>query len=253
MPIKVLWSTFKDPSRSNYFPPEPNEVIHDRCLIYANKYREYYKKLGYKDENIKVVGNPKNDFLFQLIDTGFPIDLIKTKKVKDLVNSGIKYSLYLEDSFQEQGIMGWTYDYLAKHLSDISERLKQDNIALVVKLHPTTDIEMIPKLNNEIIFVENDLEHLIYYSKFCIGHISSTVNLAILMKKPVLVPLWGKSENLPDYYAKNNVANYWANIEDELNLTIDEKSIMNYIKENITITQPISIDLIEREINRLSQ
>ena len=106
----------------------------------------------------------------------------------------------------------------------------------------------IENTNEEIVWAETDLEHLIYYSAFCIGHISSTINIAILLDKPVLVPTWGKSKMLPDNFAKHGVAKYWHNLGDSLDLLTGDEARKKYISDNITITRPISTDLIESEM-----
>ena len=104
--------------------------------------------------------------------------------------------------------------------------------------------------DDDIIFVDSDLEHLIFYSNFCIAHMSTTVNLAILLNKKILIPQWDKSNLLPDYYVKHKVAKAWANLADDINFPDDEESRHNYIDENITITSPISINLLENEITQ---
>jgi hypothetical protein len=251
-PIKVLWLIFKNPGLSNFYPPFSNELIHNTCLVYAKKYINYYQKLGYNKSQIVVVGDSKNEKLFQLIEEKFPLKRMLNSDLNKVISSGNKYALYLEDSIQEDNSLrvglGWSYQYLGRQLADIEKRLKKDNIKLVVKLHPCTDKNKIPKFNSEIIFAESDLEHLIYYSTFCIGNISSTINMAVMLNKPILIPFWGKSKMLPDYYVKHNVANHWINLEDDFDLRIDLEARKEYYEENITELSKDSIDLALKEI-----
>jgi len=248
IPFRVLWITFKNPNRSNLFPPYSQEIIHNKCLVFANKYINYYQTLGYKTSQIVVTGNPKNDYLFNLLQNNFPIENIKDQAVKSLIESGKKYALFLEESLQYVGYAGFTYKYLFQETKEIAERLKKENLILVVKLHPSTDINKLPQENSDIIFSESDLEHLIYYSTFCIGHISSAVNLAILLNKPVLSTKWGKNKSLPDYCVKHKVAKNWVKISDKLDLNTDTVAREKYIENNITIIQPISSNIVVNEI-----
>jgi len=248
IPFKVLLNTFNQPAISNYFPIHPEEITFDKCLIYANKYKEYYHNLGYRENQIAVTGNPKNDLFFELVNNKFPTEGIIDNSIRKLISSGQKYALYLDDSYQEQGINGWSYDYFNDHILEISQRLHLDNLKLVVKTHPTTDFLKVNKNNPNIIFTNTDLEYLIYYSTFCIAHTSSTVNLAILIKKPVFIPQWGKSKGLPDIYCKHGVAKKWNNLKDKLDLRINANAYNKFIDENITVTGPFSNQLILKEL-----
>lgn len=251
-PLKVLWITFKDTSLANFYPPFSDEIIHDKCLVYSNKYISYYQELGYNKSQIFVVGNSKYDKLFKLINESFPLELITDNALNKFLVSGNKYALYLEDSIQEQEDMrngiGWSYQFLGEHLESISDRLKKDNIKLVVKLHPNTDLTKIPKFNSDIIFAESDLEHLINYSVFCIGQFSTTINIAVILNKPILIPFWGKCKMLPNHTVKHNVSNLWLRLEDEFDLSIDLKSRKLYKKENISILSDCSSELLYNEI-----
>jgi len=51
-----------------------------------------------------------------------------------------------------------------------------------------------------------DLPRLISLAESVIGHVSSTVDIAISLRKPVLVPRWGISTNVPDLFVHRGVA-----------------------------------------------
>lgn len=249
IPLRVLYKTFNDTAYCNYFPPFPEEILYDKCLIYANKYFDYYNKLGYKENQIKVVGNPKHDYLFELIENKFPAEEIKDIRTRDLICSEKKYALYLEDSFQEQGTLNWSYDYLSNLLTVINERLEKENIAMVVKLHPLTNESLINVDRTKILLICSDLEYLIQNSTFCIAHISSTVNIAVILKKPILIPRWGESKYLPDYYVKQGVAKTWSNLDESICLDINCANYEEYIEKNITVRANISVkNIVVNEI-----
>ena len=74
------------------------------------------------------------------------------------------------------------------------------------------------------------------------------MNVAIILNKPVISTKWGRNKNIPDYYIKNNVAKSWNNINDDIDLTTNEVARTEYLKENVSILQPISTDMILNEI-----
>jgi len=248
IPIKVLWETFKRPGNARFLPVLSNELIHNKCLVYSKKYIEYYNRLGYPIKNIVITGNPKNDKFFNLINDKFPVDLIINKSVKNLISSKRRYALFIEEALHVFSYAGFTIENVIEEIEKISIRLEKENLLLVVKLHPSSDISQFVFKNKNIIISETDLEHLIFYSQFCLGHISTTINLAILLNKPVLVTKWGINKKIPDLFVNKKVGNNWENINDQLPLSINSEAQYNYIDDNITITKPVSCELVVNEI-----
>lgn len=248
--LKVIYSYFKNPGKSMYFPAYSDELLHDKCLVYAKNYIEYYNSLGYKKENIFVVGNPKQDNLFyKLKMNSFKKEDIP-EELHCLIANEKKYAVYLEDSFPESGNMfGWDNEFRNKHLTDISKKLEKDNIVLVVKLHPATNINDINITSlNAIILEKAELDTLVFFSAFCIAHISTTVNIPILMGKPILIPKWDKSEYVIDYYTDTNVANKWLKSEDCIDLTVNKDARKIFINQFISIVEPVAMQNIVKEI-----
>jgi CDP-glycerol glycerophosphotransferase (TagB/SpsB family) len=144
---------------------------------------------------------------------------------------------------------GWDDDYRNKHLTQIAERLAKENIKLIVKLHPTTIKKNVQVNSSNIILLDKvDLDTLVFYSIFCIAHISTTVNIPILMNKPILIPKWDNSKNVIDYYTNNKVANAWLKCDDKLDLNVDKQARNTFVNEYITITEPIAMKNIIKEI-----
>lgn len=248
--LKVIYSYFKNPGRSMYQPSFSSELIHDKCLIYANEYKKYYISLGYKEEQIYVVGNPKQDQLLSKIENNSFDKKVLPDQIVKLIDSNKGYAVYLEDSFVESGNMyGWDNEYRNRHLTEIAERLKNKGVLLVIKLHPTTVADNIKVTSTNAIVIENcELDELIYFSVFCIAHISTTVTIPILLNKPILVPKWDRSKNVIDYYTKNEVANRWDSCDNEFSLDINESARQEFIKEYITVTKPVALENIIKEI-----
>lgn len=227
--IKVIIHYFIESVRAKILPKYSDELICDKCLIFGEFYRDYYRSLGYPDGNIKVVGIPQYDELLNKI--------LNRSFIRDKLPLAIKkkqYAIYLEDSFPESNVSDWDDKYRNFHLNQLSERLKNENLLLVIKLHPTSKREnVILESNNSIIIKNCDLFNLIYYSSLCIGHISTTINIPLILNKPVVIPKWGPSEKLPDYFVKTGVANEWktinSNINYDINATLRKKFLYHKI------------------------
>ena len=114
---------------------------------------------------------------------------------------------------------------------------------MVVKLHPNTKRETI-HLKGASLIEQADLFTLVYYSKFCIGHITSTLLIPMLLNKPILIPKWDHSGDLFDLFKGSKAVNYWERAEDPVDLHIFEQARKDYIKENIGITSGKAVERI---------
>lgn len=240
--LRVVYSYFKNPGKAFYSPEFRDELLNDKCLVYSANEGKYYEKFGYNFQNITVVGNPKNDFLNdKIINSKYDVGMLPLR-VRDLIQSGNKYALYLEESFPEQNNMGgYTEEIRDRFVKECAERLKKDNLILVVKLHPTTDESTIGADYENCITEKNNLDALIYFSDFCICSLSTTINNCVLMKKPVVMPQWYAGTNLPTFFVDAGVSNYWKSRDDELNLSVDEVKREEYIRDYITVVTPDAV------------
>ena len=244
-PLLVLLSYYRDPGFAYESPIYPEELIHDRCLVFSNAYIPYYEKIGYKKEQISVVGNPEYEKL--LLDKSrntFDVNSLP-EDVKRLVHQKSKYAVYLEEANVEHMIPGWSNDVRNHHLDAIGEALKKQSMLLVVKLHPLTSRQSVNvKSDNILIYDTCTLHVLIKYSLFCISHMSSTINIPVLLDKPIIIPQWGISREMPDWYLYNGVGNRWNNIEDKIDFTVNQSAREIYLKKWLTVMEAGSIDKI---------
>ncbi|WP_420264237.1 hypothetical protein [Candidatus Magnetominusculus dajiuhuensis] len=249
--LNVIWANAKNPGLSLLLPHiATEELATDKSLVYAEIYREYYLAIGFKESQIVVVGNPHNENLFRQIKSNDFKIVDLPQEVVTLIENNRKYALYLEDSFVENSNMGgWTDEYRNDHLKQIADRLKNEDVTLVVKLHPGTNISNIKVNSDNIIIISKaTLSTLSYYADFCIGHISTTVHISIILKKPVLIPRWDRSKNIIDYYCKHKVANAWNHVDDDIDLSVNQKAREEFIRIYITITEPTAIGNIVENI-----
>jgi hypothetical protein len=242
-PIKVLYSYFRNPALSRYYPKYADELIHDECLIYTNKYVDYYTKVGYKKEQITKVGKPELDPLFQkIIANDFPKDELPDK-VKSLVENGEKYAVYVENSYPEVQQYGWDDDYRNEHLQAVESGLKLKGYKMVIKLHPTVDERKI-KVKDSILIKKCDNATLMYYSEFAIVHASSVNEVPVILNKPVVFPRWGKSKGIVDYFESWGITNDWEDPMELPELKLDQKNREKYINEVVTFSDGNSMQRI---------
>ena len=240
--LTTLLHTFSNPAKAMYFPNNRAEIIQDKCCIYAKKYFEYYRQLGYEEEQIKVVGNPNLDSLFEAINKNkFSINILP-KEVQRLVENNQKYAVFLEDGFPAQGMGGWNYINLKEHLVELANKLQDNQTKLVVKLHPSSSISDLGlNHSNALVYKKTDLNTLVHYSNFCIGNISTTMNLPILMYKPIIVPRYNElTRSIADYFVGNEVANPLNSLEDKLDLNINDQARALYKENNISVLDSIA-------------
>lgn len=249
--LNVLYRYFRNPALSQFYPIHTEELIHDNGLIYSNAYKDFYKKLGYEDSKLKVVGCPQYDDLFyKVTHNEFDLDDLPNKVI-ETIQVGKKYVVYLEEGFVENGNFGgWTNDYRNDHLTQIANRLEKEGIFLIVKLHPQVSFNNVRIESNNVFVIDKaDMNSLIYYSYFCIVHFSTTINIPIICNKPILIPTWGKSKNMPtSHFIESGVANEWVAVNEPLKLNIDSNARGKYIEEFITITEPVAKNNIIKNI-----
>lgn len=247
--LRVVYSYFKNFGKSIFYPEYTDEIVQDKCLVYSNNERDYYKQLGYNQNNIHVIGNPKFDSLLDmLINRKITTDMLPDS-VKELVCSRRKYALFLEEAIPEQSeIGGYTAEARKQIILDIAERLEGEKLKLVVKLHPCTDIETIKIKHDNMIIERNHLDSLIFYSEFCITNMSTTINNCVLMGKPVLAPRWNAAKNLPTFFSDIGISNFWNRVNEPLDLQIKVERRNKYIENCITVTKPDAVNNIIRHI-----
>jgi hypothetical protein len=235
-----------------YFPLYPFEILQDKCLIYSKAFYHYYLEVGYDSEHIITVGNPAYNELFKKIEESSFSLLNLPDQVIKVIEESQKYAVYIDDGLYIYSYDGWDCEYMKNHLKLIADRLLLEKIKLVVKVRPSTNIDDIFIDHSNILYFKNvSFYDLVYFSTFAIGHISTAVNIPVILNKPILVPRFGKSKNITDYYVGNGVANSWEDISCNLNYQINHELRKLYIDEYITILDSKSVERVIHEIENL--
>jgi hypothetical protein len=172
------------------------------------------------------------------------------------IAADLPFTVYLEDGLVETGFEGWSAGARIAHLDEIVKTCSEADRLLVIKLHPGTDADDIREhfLNDRRVRIvgRTDLPRLIFLSESVIGHISSTVEIAIALRKPVIVPRWGISAVVPDYFVHRGVAIACDGPEalrtalhdDQQFAAITAANVDRYIKRFITCEDGRSVERI---------
>lgn len=250
--LKTLIGHFRTPYQNMYFPDNTSELIQNKCLVYSNVFIKYYQEVGYPENDIKVVGNPTYSQLFYKLENNL-FDLNELPdEIRQLICNKIDYAVYIDDGLYVYSYDGWDTEYMKNHLKIIATRLEKENCKLIVKVRPSTNISDVYIAHTNILFIKNvSLEDLVYYSKFTIGHISTALNIPIILNKPIVVPGFEKSKNITDYFIGNRVGNLWSNVNDPFPLEINIEARKLYIADHITILDSKSVARIVNEIENI--
>lgn len=248
-PYSILIRLFINPHRYLLFPTPSSEFHCDLALVWGNVYKEFFiKEYGYPESNVKLVGHPPLDSVFNLLNNP-PDESQKLSFLKEhFINSNLPYCVLLEDGAVEQGSNGWNTETRLQFLDDIAQVCLNAGRYLIIKLHPSTEAKPIHTyfLNHDHVDVIEriDLNKLIYWADAIIGQGSTTNDIAIIMNKPLLLPAWGVSE-IPNQivYKRHPFAELCAS-QSELydaiqnnSFSVDSNKLRsNYIDEYITFT-----------------
>lgn len=191
------------PGRYLQRPWPHKDIYSDRALVYANVYRDLMvHDVGYPSDRVVVVGNPNLDAAFALLRDrerdGWAQALLRELGVPD----GRDAVAYMEDAFVEMGL--WTEAARQEELSQVATAVKEVEMDLVVKMHPSTHAEPMQaafKADPHVhVVLKTDLARLVYGCRATVGHYSTTLMLPVVFDRPLIIPGWSKGIEKFDFY-----------------------------------------------------
>lgn len=246
--IDFIYRMIKFPAEYTVFPTFSDELLVNKCLVYYhNDYHLMTEKYKFPHSIVQVVGNPELDSFFNFIPR--PREEVLSKLGLD---TNQEYVLYLEDGLVQNKY--WEKEKWYDFVIEINNLLIQQNLSLIVKLHPRS-IGMYDdffRQNRIIFFSDLDIENTIHHSNFIMSHFSSTIVYALILGKCVKSPRWGVSDGLIKNYPPS-VISYYYNKEDfiktlkETNVNFDQ--IQEYLNSIIGEVCGNSINRIVNEID----
>lgn len=178
------------------------ELKTDINLVYYKSCRDVLiEERGFPKEEIKIVGNPELDDFVLSPSMNSDDFFYKTNYAPN------SYVLYMEDGTIQSEIL--TTEEWKKHISELNSILKAQNLKLIIKFHPRTDIKKLKKfIDHEEIAVitsNNDIKNWILYSKAIISLYSTTITFALYLRKTVFSPRWGVTKNIGFNYPESDI------------------------------------------------
>jgi hypothetical protein len=251
VPIRVIWRFAINPGRELSFPSFPQDCVHDKALVYSSSDVDLFEKMGYPRDQIVVVGNPKYDSILERLGRGGFVREQLPQDLRQKLDAGERYAVIIDDGLPNTTpLFGWTHEYRNRFHDDVSAALERHGYLTVIKAHPGTRMSDLRKPDRDTVFLYQhlDIDALIYFADFCIGHMSTVITNCVLMDKPVLTPTWGQSALLPGVKIRQGIAVAWPS------LGVAPAPVMNRVareafkRTHITIMTPTSVDSVVREL-----
>lgn len=211
MPIKRIYSSY------------PNGDITIATSHLFSKFMSQGLKID--DDNVLVIGQPRNDFLFKpdLLNSDINCMIRKYRKIgiwMPTFRRSYRDSSYSDGLFEDNQIAFISL----KELNTINELLLKHNALLIIKLHPLDVLQnqTIPDKSNILIlkndnFNQKDLYPLLASCDFLISDYSSVVIDYEILKRPIGITIGDKEDyrNTRGFFIED-IPGLMINNEDEL-------------------------------------
>lgn len=225
---------FISPGKINYNVWKFRDAYADLALVYSEfDFDLFTKKMGFQKENVRIVGNYNMDELFYKKKKYSNDAKFHEKILTDLgCPQKLKYVLFVEGGFFTPGyiIPGWSIDAIAQQLRQVAVILNELDLALIVKLHPSSDYgdleEIISDIPNLVLTSSYDLDLLTMGAVAVLGQSSSALRLSVILGVPLLIHSFEPLKLIFQDYIDNNfgtlVCNY-DELQEKLQLILDGK------------------------------
>jgi hypothetical protein len=259
-PYLLIAKTFLRPEKYVYYPPPSPELQCDHGLVWAKVYARHLSELyGYQPDRLEVVGHPPLDPVFRLLREP-PAESKSRAFLADLrLSVEQPFVVFLESPFVEQQFAGWTPAVRDALIEALVESCRQAGRTLVIKLHPSSTFDNRRRSEDPVVRVvrTTDLPLLVLHSELCIAFMSSTVNIPICMRKPVITPAWATSATAPDFFVKHGLMTPIRSkvemveaLRNPKRLCSNDSDWARYVDEYITLTDGKSVNRIVRSLLR---
>lgn len=227
----LIYKTLKEfilHNERTMFTPYTDEFRVDAGMVFYESERDMFiNQRCFPPDMIHAVGNPEVDDIInkEILDRKIFLESLSL--------SDYPYALYMDDGFTQESIL--SVEEWKNFILEMLKPLKERGWQMIIKLHPRTDITSMGeffKANNILTIKDSDLKNLVYHSEFVFSHSSSTIIYGMIMDKAVVLPRWGKLENLIRNYPDDTVL-YCDTINDYYNFlsgNLKGKDISKYLR-----------------------
>lgn len=193
---RMIWRSALRPATSHFFPSKPEELWPDLALVLnqasADLLIETHRLPA---ERVRVVGNPELDPVIARLNCPLDGATRRDMIISMHLDPSKPIVCHIEDGFvEQQNCFGWTASRRIGLIRELLDACENSGVQLLVRPHPATDTAPIVKAFKDLhdVSVSRTLPLLdmLDISTLVIGTMSTAMETAFVLRKPLLVPLW---------------------------------------------------------------
>lgn len=196
---KVLYDIAKKPAVSRYFPPLAHEVWPTLACVFAEVYAEMLiGNARIPRERILVIGNPELDAAaFRRDNPRLPSEV--SEMLRDIgLAADVPIVCFIEDAFvEQQGLFGWDEQVRHVAIKELYDACRSAGAQLLVRPHPAMSASAMDSIRTAFdgmpgfsISRSWSLIDTLECADAVVGTISTALETAIIMQRPILTPTW---------------------------------------------------------------
>jgi len=196
---KVLYHIAKKPAISRYFPPLADEVWPTLACVFAEVYAEMLiENVRIPRERILVIGNPELDAAAFRRDNPRP-----TSELSEMLRCigfapGAPVVCFVEDAFvEQQGLFGWDEQVRHSAIKELYDACRSAGAQLLVRPHPAMSASATDSIRTAFdgmpgFYISRSWSLIDTFecADAVVGTISTALETAIIMQRPILSPTW---------------------------------------------------------------
>ncbi len=206
--LEVLGSLLRYPTRSMVHPYAAHELWPDVALVYAeSEVDRLVKHWQLPRDRIRIVGNPELDEAF--VRSRIPLDISARERVFDSLGLALNRPVIFcpDEGWAANGTFGWTVESTRRWYADLDNAAGQLGAQVLVRPRPADgDLrgpngrvylvkDLCEGLPNVIVSRSSTVCEATEIANVVIGMMSTVIETAVAMRRPILVPAWGFSDS----------------------------------------------------------
>ena len=201
---KVLWTLLKSPTVSNYFPVAPEKLWPTLALVYNQTDAEMLMRVyHFPADRIQVVGNPELDTATRRRDAPWKLDE-RARLVESIgLDPGTPILFYPDEGLTDGNVFGWTPSFRADRLRELYASCRQAGVQLLIRPRShglSQNDRVLEGCKGVVVSRSIALVDSIDIAAVVVGTISTVLETAVVLRKPILSPLWyisGRANDSP--------------------------------------------------------
>lgn len=175
----------------NLFPP-----ISDQFIVWSDRQKAFWRKVGVLDDKIEVIGQPRSDLLFKLEKSS--LNVFESESNPLIVFFTYFTNAYIPPELEREKGLSWKDLRHSTHTQIRKLADKYSNVNIVVKCHPQQlDSDEIKeffrgKSNIKVLLGAKSSNQLLINADLVIGFQSTSMIESVLLGKPTIYTFYSK-------------------------------------------------------------